>query len=129
MSPSPHAGGAHPLPLSAQEALTGFVERLVLSLRLPFQIAPEEAQRLLKDNVFSRWSSEQCEDRTDTLKMVGLVDFFLPFFPMERRHVGEILQMRLKERRLALQKEHNARLSWRPDVVPFLSDKVGSSHL
>lgn len=35
------------------------------------KIAPEEAQRALKDLVFSRWLAEGCEERSDTLKMVG----------------------------------------------------------
>ena len=34
------------------------------------RIAPEQAQRALKDMVFERWVAEGCEERTDTLKMV-----------------------------------------------------------
>lgn len=35
------------------------------------KIAAEEAQRVLKDMVFSRWLAQGCEERSDTLKMVG----------------------------------------------------------
>lgn len=34
------------------------------------RISAEEAQRALKDMVFSRWLGQGCEERSDTLKMV-----------------------------------------------------------
>lgn len=48
---------------------------LFLKLSIPTpgrcsKIAPEEAQRVLKDMVFSRRLAEGCEDRSDTMKMV-----------------------------------------------------------
>lgn len=64
---------------------------------LGVQISAEDAQRALKDLIFSTWAAEGCESRTDTLKMVSLVDFFLPFLPLERRHVAQLFGMRLED--------------------------------
>ena len=89
------------------------------------QISAEEAQKVLKDLVFSMWTSDECEERTDTLKMLALVDFFLPFLPLERPHIEQLFGMRLQDRRRALLAEKLAvDLAWTPDVVQFLADRV-----
>lgn len=96
-------------------------------------IAPEHAQRHLKDLVFSRWQGQGCEQRTDTLKMVGLVDFFLPFFPLERQHVEQLFELRLQEKAATVAKDVcggsggdacRVGLTWDASVVKFLTDKV-----
>ena len=89
------------------------------------QISAEEAQKVLKDLVFSMWTSDECEERTDTLKMLALVDFFLPFLPLERPHIEQLFEMRLQDRRRALIAEKlTADLTWTPEVVQFLADRV-----
>ena len=89
------------------------------------QISAEEAQRVLKDLMFSMWTSDDCEERTDTLKMLALVDFFLPFLPLERPHIEQLFSMRLQDRRRALVAEKLAAdLTWTPEVVQFLADRV-----
>lgn len=89
------------------------------------QISAEEAQKVLKDLVFSMWTSDECEERTDTLKMLALVDFFLPFLPLERPHIEQLFVMRLQDRRRALLAEKLAAdLTWTPQVVQFLADRV-----
>ena len=40
------------------------------------------ASKVLKDLVFSLWTQGDCEDYTDTRKMLGLISFFLPYFPL-----------------------------------------------
>lgn len=84
----------------------------------------EAAQRALKDLVFGRWRDEACEPRADTLKSVGLVDFFLPFLPLERRHLVELFEARLRERANTLRHSDGAELVWAPGVTDFLADKV-----
>lgn len=84
----------------------------------------EAAQRALKDLVFQRWLDEACEQRADTLKSIGLVDFFLPFLPLERRHLVVLFEARLRERRAALRRAQRTDLAWEPDVVHFLADRV-----
>jgi hypothetical protein len=88
------------------------------------QITPEEAQRVLKDLVFSGWAADGCEARADTLKMVSLVDFFLPFLPLERRHIETLFQMRLNETAAQLRRAQSVTLVWTPDIIKFLTDKV-----
>ncbi len=90
------------------------------------QISAEDAQKVLKDLVFSLWTADDCEERTDTLKMLALVDFFLPFLPLERPHIEKLFEMRLRERRRVLTTEKQAaNLTWTPEVVQFLTDRVG----
>lgn len=55
---------------------------------------------------------------------MGLVDFFLPFFPLERRHIRQLFDMRLAERSAALEAEGLAGLAWDEGVVDFLTAKV-----
>lgn len=98
------------------------------------KISPEKAQKQLKDLVFERWQKQGCEDRTDTMKMVGLVDFFLPFFPLERTHVHELFELRLREKvdavetqlkRSSSNKENSEKkIIWDDKVLEFLTSKV-----
>ena len=55
-----------------------------MSLYTSLQVQPEAAQKLLKDLVFEIWRRDGCEQHTDTAKLVSLVDFYLPFLPLER---------------------------------------------
>ncbi len=55
---------------------------------------------------------------------VGLIDFFLPFFPLERRHVRQLFEARLAARAAELLRDAGADLTWAPDVIDFLTDKV-----
>ena len=48
------------------------------------QVDAEQATKVLKDLVFSLWAQGQCEDYTDTRKMLGLISFFLPYFPLRQ---------------------------------------------
>lgn len=88
------------------------------------QVSMEAAQRALKDLVFERWLDEACEPRADTLKSVGLVDFFLPFLPLERQHLVQLFDARLHERADAMRRAEGAELAWAPEVTEFLTDKV-----
>ena len=54
----------------------------------PLQITPERAERALRDLVFSSWRRSPCEEYPDTLKMISLIDFFLPYFPLQREQVS-----------------------------------------
>ncbi|PRW45202.1 ATPase of the AAA+ superfamily (ISS) [Chlorella sorokiniana] len=108
------------------ESNLGYTELHDLLLRAGdrSKIAPEEAQRVLKDMVFSRWLAEGCEERSDTMKMVGMVSFFLPFFPLERRHIRQLFEMRLAERGAELQNGQLGALQWDEAVIDFLTEKV-----
>lgn len=80
---------------------------------------------MLKDLVFDLWRSDGCEERSDTLKMLALVDFYLPFLPLERQHIEKLFGTKLAERRKALVEGKEAtNLTWDEDVVNFLTDRV-----
>lgn len=89
------------------------------------RVRAEEAQRVLKDLVFDLWRADGCEERSDTLKMLALVDFYLPFLPLERPHIEQLFRMKLKERSHALaESKQAAGLMWDEDIVSFLTDRV-----
>lgn len=60
---------------------------------------------------------------------VGLVDFFLPFFPLERPHIQQLFGMHLAERSAALEGQGVPGLDWGQDVIQFLTDKVSMLRL
>lgn len=64
-----------------------------------------------------------------TNPQVGLVSFFLPFFPLERRHLRQLFEMQLGERGRALAGARLGALQWDPAVVDFLLDKASGRRL
>jgi hypothetical protein len=118
------------------ESNTGYtsLHRMLQNAGSREKISPEKAQKELKDLVFERWQKQGCEERTDTMKMVGLVDFFLPFFPLERTHVKELFELRLREKAAAVEAQlkrggssggdSSPPLVWDGAVVEFLTNKV-----
>lgn len=82
-------------------------------------------QRLLRDLVFKRWSDKQCEDRSDTHKAVGAVDLFVPFVPLDRAAVGDVIKSHLGERAALKVASGELRgLSWGTEVIDFLVGQV-----
>lgn len=55
---------------------------------------------------------------------VGLVSFFLPFFPLERRHIAQLFALRLADRGGELARGGLGALHWDADVIEFLTSKV-----
>lgn len=87
-------------------------------------VSPEAAERALKEVIFSHWQRGACEGFEDTLKFTALVDFYLPYFPLERAHVIELTQRALQARAPALARDKGLRLEWGRGVVDFLASKV-----
>jgi hypothetical protein len=87
-------------------------------------VSPEAAERALKEVIFSHWQRGACEGFEDTLKFTALVDFYLPYFPLERAHVTELTQRALHARAPALARDKGLRLEWGRGVVEFLASKV-----
>lgn len=92
------------------------------------QVSAEAAGQTLKNLVFDTWRDGGCEGFADTAKSVGLVDFYLPFFPLERQHIQQLFDLKLGERVAAAHAEGLPEVSWHPSVVDFLTDKVSLSH-
>lgn len=94
--------------------------------------------------MFAAWRRSACEDYPDTLKLVSLVDFFLPYFPLQREqvrsderefcyrppernslHQVELLVVRaLNQWAQALWHEKLTQMQWTSEVVAFLTDRV-----
>ena len=109
------------------ESNTGYLDLLDLREKYSSRndISAEEAQKILKDKVFSKWAAQGCEERVDTIKTVSLIDLFLPFFPLERPQVEDIIDLNL-HRRLEhrINKGELAGLHWDRAVVQFLSSRI-----
>ena len=58
---------------------------------------------------------------------MGLVDLFLPFFPLERSHIRQLLGMRLGERAEELAARRLGALHWDEGVIDFLIEKARDS--
>lgn len=112
------------------ESNTGYTKfpKLLESAKSREKISSVKAQQLLKDLVYLRWLSEKCEETADTLKMVSLVDFFLPFFPLERVHIEELFQKRIQYKINSMKSQRvipkDCRIEWNKEVIDFLTNKV-----
>lgn len=88
-------------------------------------LTPEAAQRSLKDVTYNASLRQQCESPVDTQKLLSLVDAFVPFLPLERRHVRSALAGLLRDRRAAgVQSREFGDLLWDGGVLEFLTSKV-----
>lgn len=88
------------------------------------QVDPADADRRLRNLVFQAWQQERCEAYEDTLKLTGLIDFFLPYFPLERVHIRELLERGLKQRSSQLLADKAVSLAWSEVVLTFLLSRV-----
>lgn len=88
------------------------------------KITAEAAESRVKELVFRAWSGSGCETFADTLRLTGLIDFYLPYFPLERRHVEELLRRGLAARGAELQRTKHTSLEWDERIVQFLCSKI-----
>jgi hypothetical protein len=62
------------------------------------KIAMELAERSLKDALFEKWVEQGCEERVDTTKALSMINMFVPFLPLERQHLEQVLTVLLTRR-------------------------------
>eukprot|EP00879_Flechtneria_rotunda_P003365 GHRR01003593.1.p1 GENE.GHRR01003593.1~~GHRR01003593.1.p1 ORF type:complete len:369 (+),score=124.57 GHRR01003593.1:1009-2115(+) len=99
------------------------LEEMLTQLGDRDKVTAEAAERVLRDAVFAQWRASQCESFEDTAKLMSLIDAFLPYLPLERHHMPQLVQLALQERRELLQQRRVA-LEWQERVPPFLAGKV-----
>jgi hypothetical protein len=88
-------------------------------------LSAETAQRALKDILYNKWLQDGCEEAVDTQKTLSLIDLYVPFLPLERRHVAAVLEQHLRERRdRGVRAGEFSALSWDAAVLDFLTDRV-----
>lgn len=83
----------------------------------------QEAEQLLKDVVFDEWRKSDCEGYADTLKLMGLIDVFLPYLPLGRSHMPQLVELALNQRAARLRGQA-IRLQWEQGVVDLVASKV-----
>ena len=88
------------------------------------QVTAEQAHNGLRNLVYNIWSQSNCEGHVDIIRMLGSIDFFLPYFPLESSHIRELFTKRLVAQNAALLRSDAANLTWSEDVIDFLMSKV-----
>lgn len=92
------------------------------------KIDMQEAQRALKDMVFQVWQQQKCEDFSDSQKLLRSIDFFLPFYPLEKKHIELLFRKALDGYRDSAVKEFkdmgNVTLDYTSESINYLVDKV-----
>lgn len=74
--------------------------------------------------MFHLWAADACESTTDIVKLLSLIDFYLPFMPLEREHIRQLFKAKLGQRAQEMQAASQGQLVWDDDVVDFLVSKV-----
>eukprot|EP00878_Enallax_costatus_P027083 GHUV01029127.1.p1 GENE.GHUV01029127.1~~GHUV01029127.1.p1 ORF type:complete len:315 (+),score=79.44 GHUV01029127.1:352-1296(+) len=85
------------------------------------------AEELLRGVVFAQWRASQCEAYEDTLKFMSMIDVFMPYFPLERQHMTQLIDLALRDRAELLRERRDGQkitLTWNPQVTHFLVGKV-----
>lgn len=92
------------------------------------QVTAEEAHNGLRNLVYNIWSQGNCEGHLDIIKMLGSIDFFLPYFPLEGSNIRDLFDQRLVDYSATLLSNEAANLTWSAEVVDFLLNKVRATH-
>eukprot|EP00775_Hariotina_reticulata_P002444 gene2444-2747_t len=71
----------------------------------------------------SKWRASQCESYQDTLKLMSLIDLFLPYLPLQRQHLPQLVNLALQERHHLLQ-QRRISLRWQSEVPLFIAGQV-----
>ena len=91
---------------------------------MPFKVRAEDAHSSLRNLVYNIWSQGNCESHVDIIRMLGAIDFFLPYFPLEASNLRDLFAKRLHTQAEQLQGSDTANLTWSPPVIDFLLSKV-----
>ena len=89
-------------------------------------VDPEKLQYTLKNMMFNLWQSEKCEDRVDTLKSLSLIDMFVPYFPLDRAAISQIMDKSIQKRVDMVNKarERPIQVVTSEPVLTFLASKI-----
>ena len=101
-----HSAWKQPSPPRRGSARTAETERG------EYEQAYDATSRALKEAVYARWASDNCEDAVDTLRTVSAVDHDVPFVPMEPRHLVPVAALRLDDTRASYLRRRHCALTW-----------------
>jgi ATP-dependent Clp protease ATP-binding subunit ClpA len=88
------------------------------------EIPMKDAQKALKDMVFSVWQEQGCEDFSDSQKFMRSIDHVLPFYPLEEGDIVELFRKKMEAYAEASGGVLACDSLCEREVVPFLVDKV-----
>lgn len=79
--------------------------------------------------MYNIWSQGNCEGHVDIIRMLGSIDFFLPYFPLEGSNIRELFTKRLVDQSAAVLGSDATNLTWSDDVTDLLMSKVWAGRL
>lgn len=98
------------------------IQRLLLKAGRREDVSVYKAHHKLKEDMADLWMNVDCEASVDAVKFLNLIDIFIPFFPLERSHIRELIQ-----KSLDLSKEFAPKggsVTWTPSFVEYFVDQV-----
>eukprot|EP00798_Chlamydomonas_sp_ICE-L_P008143 gene8143-1391_t len=87
-------------------------------------VSPEHVDRVLRDLVFGALQASGCESYEDSLRFTSLVDFFLPYLPLQRPQVLTLMERAMQNWAASLWHDKFTVLEWEPEIIAFLVDKA-----
>ncbi|MEW5297527.1 MAG: hypothetical protein WDW36_000732 [Sanguina aurantia] len=88
------------------------------------KISMEDAERMLKELVYNHWRKDGCEGYDDTLRFTSAIDFFIPFFPLQKPQIEKLMVQELKAYATSLREHKKVAMVWDKDVLDFLVRQV-----
>lgn len=83
-------------------------------------VAPFEAHHRLKVDMYDHWSKQTCDKTVDAAKFINRIDLFVPFFPLERHHLRELIIQKLDSAQYLVE----GKVKWSSQVVDYFMTQV-----
>ena len=92
-----------------------------------------DAHTKLRTVVERKWFGQYCgeSDKYDTIKMLNMIELFVPYYPMKRKHIKELVDGSLSEHAETLFEKTKysspigpTMLRWDGNVLDFLAKQV-----
>lgn len=109
------------------EANTGFLHlhKLLTAAGGRRRVSADASHEALKDVVAEKWAHDACESHEDRAKLLSLIDSFVAFLPLEKKHVRQLVVRELQGKaREAADRGEVSGLEWTDTVVDHLLSKV-----
>ena len=97
------------------------IQELLMDAKKREDVSPYVAHHTLKEHMYGIWTKAGCETPVDAVRFGNLIDCFLPFFPLERSHIRELIVMSLKS---AQQLVSDGHLHWNDEFIEYYVNQV-----
>ena len=97
------------------------IQELLMDAKKREDVSPYVAHHTLKEHMYGIWTQAGCETPVDAVRFGNIIDCFLPFFPLERSHIRELIEMSLESARQLISK---GSLQWDADFIEYYVNQV-----